>query len=171
VGTRFSEIRRHLLKSEEYGPWRIIRGNLFSGRAVASDDEALSWNDREVTVIREHAVRDFYRFLNPGLDYDSYSRVTVSNYIPFLKRRLDSNIHGGVRPCVQCNFCDEVCPVGLYPHLIWKHVTAGMLEESYRFRPERCIGCGLCDYVCPSKIDVAAAVQTAGSSCREGRTA
>ncbi|MHB9029817.1 MAG: 4Fe-4S dicluster domain-containing protein [Candidatus Latescibacterota bacterium] len=171
LGTRFAAVRRHLLKAEEHGPWRIIRGNLFSGKAVVSDDEAVSWSDREIAVIREHAVRDLYRFLNPGFDYDSYSRVTVSSFLPLLKRRLDSNVHGGVRPCVQCSFCDEVCPAGLYPHLIWKHVNAGMLEESYRFRPERCIGCGLCDYVCPSKIDICAAVQTAGSSCREGRSA
>ncbi len=169
AGTRFGDIRRRLLKSEEYGPWRIIRGNLFTGTSIASDDETVSWSDREITVIREYAVRDFHRFLNPGFDYDSYSRVTVSSFIPLLKRRLDSNVHGGVRPCVQCNFCDEVCPVGLYPHLIWKRVNAGMLEESLRFRPERCIGCGLCDYVCPSKIDVAAAVRVAGSACREGR--
>lgn len=170
VGVRFAEIRRHLLKADEHGPWRIIRGNLFSGTTV-SDDDPVGWTDREITVIREHAVRDFYRFLNPGFDYDSYSRVTVSNYIPLLKRRLDSNLHGGVRPCVQCNFCDEVCPAGLYPHMIWKRVTADMVEQSLRFRPEQCVGCGLCDYVCPSKIDVSAAVRKAGDAARERRNA
>jgi len=170
AGTSFGEIRAGLLKSEEHGPWRVIRGNIFTGKTVDSDEEAVSWEDREITVIREHAERDFYRFLNPGFDYDSYSRVTVSNYIPLLRRRLDSNVHGGKRPCVQCNFCDEACPVGIYPHIIWKHVSAGMLDESLRFRPETCIGCGLCDYVCPSKIDVSAAVRKAGSFAREGRS-
>ncbi len=171
VGTPFTEIRRHLVKSDEHGPWRIIRGNLFTGLSVVSPDAAVSWDDREIMVIREHAVRDFYRFLNPGFDYDSYSRVTVSRYLPLMRRRLDSNVHGGVRPCVQCNFCDEVCPAGLYPHLIWKHVAADMVEQSFRFRPEQCVGCGLCDYVCPSKIDVSAAVRSAGDAARERRNA
>lgn len=169
MGVSFEDIGRHLLKSDEHGPWRIIRGNLFSGKAVVSGGEIIRHSDREITVIREHAVREFYRFLNPGFEYDSYSRVTVSNYLPLMKRRLDSNVHGGVRPCVQCNFCDEVCPVGIYPHLIWKHVNAGLVEESFRLRPDACIGCGLCDYVCPSKIDISCAVKSAGKELRERR--
>lgn len=163
LGTAFADIRQQLFKSDGHGPWRVIRGNLFTGTTLASGAETLSVNDREITVIREHAVRDFQRFLNPGFDYDSYSRLTLSSFVPLLKRRLDSNVHGGTRPCVQCNFCDEVCPVGLYPHFIWKQVTAGMTGECARFRPERCVGCGLCDYVCPSKIPLAAAVRSAAT--------
>jgi Na+-translocating ferredoxin:NAD+ oxidoreductase subunit C len=168
IGTHFEDIRKHLLKSEEYGPWRIIRGDALTGAVVTPDDNAVKISDREITVIREHASRDFYRFLNPGFTYDSYSRVTFRNYIPLLPKRMDSNIHGGVRPCVQCNFCDEVCPVGIYPHLIWKHVKAEIIEQSFRLKPDHCIDCRLCDYVCPSKISLSAAIQDAADKCREG---
>ncbi|MDP2982774.1 MAG: 4Fe-4S dicluster domain-containing protein [Candidatus Latescibacter sp.] len=166
IGVRFEDIRKHLLKSEEYGPWRIIRGDALTGVVPQSDSVQIS--DREITVIREHAVRDFYRFLNPGFTYDSYSRLTFRNYLPLLPKRMDSSIHGGVRPCVQCNFCDEVCPVKIYPHLIWKHVKAGMIEQSFRLKPQLCIDCRLCDYVCPSKISLSSSVQDAVKKRREG---
>lgn len=168
IGTSFEYIRKHLLKSEEYGPWRIIRGDALTGTAVTLESDTVQISDREITVIREHASRDFYRFLNPGFAYDSYARVTVRNYLPLLPKRMDTNVHGGVRPCVQCNYCDEVCPVSIYPHLIWKHVNAGLIEQSFRLKPQFCIGCGLCDYVCPSKISLSDAVQNSAKERREG---
>ncbi|MFA6472963.1 MAG: hypothetical protein WCU00_13080, partial [Candidatus Latescibacterota bacterium] len=70
IGTHFEDIRKHLLKSEEYGPWRIIRGDALTGAVVTPDDNTVKISDREITVIREHASRDFYRFLNPGFTYD-----------------------------------------------------------------------------------------------------
>lgn len=169
IGTPFAHISRHLLKAEEFGQWRIIRGGIFTGRGVSSPEEVLRCFDHEITVIREHASRDLFRFLNPGFAYDSYARVTMSTWLPILKRRLDTSVHGGVRPCVQCNFCDEVCPVGIYPHLIWKLVSAGFVEESFRLRPHHCVGCGLCDYVCPSKIDISRAVRSARAEYLKGR--
>jgi len=171
IGTPFSEIKQRLLKSDEKGPWRIVRGNLFSGAGIASPDDSVGPRDTEISVIREHAVRDLWRFMNPGFTWDSYTKATVAEYIPFLPRRLDSNVHGGERPCVQCNACDEVCPVGIYPFLIWKYVMAEKTEDSFRFRPYDCIGCGLCDYVCPSKIDVSPAVRQAAEEYREMRRA
>ena len=171
TGTPFSEIKQRLLKSDDKGPWRIVRGNLFSGVGIASPDESVRPRDTEISVIREHAVRDLWRFMNPGFAWDSYTKATAAEYIPFLPKRLDSNLHGGERPCVQCNACDEVCPVGIYPFLIWKHVMAENTEESFRFRPYDCIGCGLCDYVCPSKIDVSPAVRQAAELYRETRRA
>lgn len=169
IGAPLAHLSRHLLKADEYGPWRIIRGGILTGTGVSSPDEAVRLSDREITVIREHASRDLYRFLNPGFEYDSYARVTMSTWLPLLRRRLDSSVHGGVRPCVQCNFCDEVCPVGIYPHLIWKQVAAGLVEETFRLKPHRCVACGLCDYVCPSKIGISRAVRSARAEYLKGK--
>ena len=169
TGTPFDEIRRRLLKSDDRGPWRIVRGNLFSGKGIISPEESVKPSDTEISVIRERAVRELWRFMNPGFTFDSYTRATVAEYIPFLPKQLDSNVHGGERPCVQCNACDEVCPVGIYPFLIWKYVRADKTEESFRFRPYDCIECGLCDYVCPSKIPVSHSVRLAADEYRKMR--
>lgn len=169
IGTPFEELRRHLFRPDDDGPWRIIRGDLFTGEVVSSLGSSILPTDREISVIREHAQRDLFRFMNPGFTFDSYARTTVAEYIPFSSRRVDSGVHGGVRPCVQCNYCDEVCPVDIYPQMIWKYVTAGRGEESFRLRPWDCIGCRLCDYVCPSKIDISHAVEKAKEEYRSLR--
>jgi Na+-transporting NADH:ubiquinone oxidoreductase subunit A len=87
----------------------------------------------------------------------------------FIPKKLDAGVHGGVSPCVQCNFCDEVCPVDIYPFLIWKHVGVEAVEECFRLRPFDCVECGLCDYVCPSKIDIMQSVKRAKEEYRKMR--
>jgi Na+-transporting NADH:ubiquinone oxidoreductase subunit A len=112
-----------------------------------------------------------FSFLRPGFTADSYSKSTIAEYIPFLPKKLETNIHGGIRPCVQCNYCDEVCPVDIYPFLIWKYGEVNEVEESFRLRPFDCIECGLCNYVCPSKIDILSSVRKAKEEYhRSGRT-
>lgn len=166
-GTSVLELRKTLVKTDDRGPWRIIRGGLFDGVSFAGENDSTHMEDTEITVIREGAERELYRFMRPGFTWDSYSHTTAADVLPLLPKRLDSNLHGGVRPCVQCNFCDEVCPVNIYPFLIWKYVQADKTEESFRFRPYDCIGCGLCDYVCPSKISISASVKRAAEAYRD----
>ena len=167
IGTTLEELGRQLFKSDDRGPWRIIRGNLFEGEGIASVSSVIHPSDTEISVLREPAQRELLRFMRPGFAWDSYSKTSVSGIIPLLPRQLDSSVHGGVRPCVQCNYCDEVCPVAIYPFLIWKYVQAEKTVESFRFRPHECIGCGLCDYVCPSKIDIMSSVIQAKDAYRE----
>lgn len=169
IGTTFAEIKRRLLKSEDKNHWRIILGDLFSGVGI-DDHSSVSPTDTEISVIREHDIRELFRFMRPGFKYDSYPKVMAANVLPIFKKQLDSNIHGGVRPCVQCNYCDEVCPVTIYPHLIWKLTMTGSVTDSFRYRPYDCVGCGLCDYVCPSKISLAEAVEKAKLEYRKSRS-
>ncbi len=176
IGTPLSDIRRSLMKSDDRGPWRIIRDGLFEGTAVDGDTGSdadsvvdtmfIHPRERSLTVIREAMERELYRFMRPGFRWDSYSITTAADVLPILTKTLDSGVHGGTRPCVQCNFCDDVCPVGIYPFLIWKHVVADRTAESFRLRPYDCIGCGLCDYVCPSKIEISKAVKEARDAYR-----
>lgn len=156
-------------KGGETGPWRTINGNPLSGIGVEDLLTPVWYDMDELSVISEHAVRDLFRFLSPGLAHDSYARATVSSVLPLFKRKIEANLHGGERPCVQCNYCDEVCPVGIYPFLIWKYVQADKTDESFRLHPETCIGCGLCDYVCPSKIAITAGVETAKQAVLDAR--
>ena len=169
IGTTFAEIKRRLLKSVDGAHWRMIRGDLFSGEGIDDDRSSVSLTDTEISVIREHDIRELWRFMGPGFKYDSYPKVMAASVLPVFKKQLDSNVHGGVRPCVQCNYCDEVCPVDIYPHLIWKLVMSGGITDSFRYRPFECVGCGLCDYVCPSKISLAGTVEKAKQEYRNSR--
>jgi Na(+)-translocating NADH:ubiquinone oxidoreductase A subunit len=166
IGTPFADIKKELLKDDDTS-WRIIRGDIFTGEGFETLEGSVMFGDSEISVIKEHAKRDMFSFVMPGFSADSYARTTVAEYLPLIPKKLDTNTHGGVRPCVQCNFCDEVCPVGIYPFLIWKHVKADMIEESFRLRPYDCVECGLCDYVCPSKIDICSSVKISKETYRE----
>jgi Na+-translocating ferredoxin:NAD+ oxidoreductase subunit C len=168
-GTPLSHIMISLGKDDSFGPWRVIRGDVFTGTTAESTDAPVLPNDRAISVIREESQRELWRFTNPGIDYDSYPHATLASLIPFMPRRLGSGRHGGVRPCVQCNYCDEVCPVDIYPHLIWKYMEAEDPEGSFRFRPYDCIDCRLCDYVCPSKIDISVGVQAAAAAYQKAK--
>ncbi len=167
IGTPFAWIRQQHLKTVEDGPWRIIRGDLFTGTAVDDPDAAVTPVDREIAVIREHKRRNLFRFLTPGSDLDAYPIATLAAVAPILPKKLDSGVHGGERFCVQCNYCDAVCPIDTYPHLIWKNVTTDNIEGSFKLRPQDCIGCRLCDYVCPSRMDISGAVERAKAARRE----
>ncbi|MFC1538758.1 4Fe-4S dicluster domain-containing protein [Candidatus Latescibacterota bacterium] len=167
IGTPLTDIRRELIKSDSGGTWRIIRGDLFTGEGLDTPEGSILFGDREISVIHEHTTRALFSFMMPGFAADSYSKTTAAEYLPLIPKKLDTSVHGGVRPCVQCNYCDEVCPVDIYPFLIWKHVEADMTEESFRLRPYDCIACGLCDYVCPSKIDIMSSVTLSKEKYRE----
>lgn len=55
-------------------------------------------------------------------------------------------------PCIRCGYCDNVCPVSIYPSLILKAEKRGNVDALKRLSVEDCIECGLCSYVCPSHI-------------------
>lgn len=55
-------------------------------------------------------------------------------------------------PCIRCGYCNEVCPVDIYPVLIMEAEKKDDLSLMKKYHAEDCIDCGLCSYVCPSKI-------------------
>jgi len=70
-------------------------------------------------------------------------------------RGANTGRYGSVRACISCGQCQNVCPVGLIPHLFHKHVEQGLINESLaNLRIFNCIECNLCNYGCPSKIDL-----------------
>lgn len=63
--------------------------------------------------------------------------------------------------CIGCSRCLEVCPQKLNPALIYKYMSAGMLDEIKFFDPTRCDECGTCSYTCPCELDLSVAVSRA----------
>ncbi len=107
-----------------------------------------------IAVINENRERQFLFFLRPGINRGSYSNAFLSSLFPFVKKEVNTNLNGENRPCIYCNYCENVCPSGLMPYLLSKYSNHDMIEEAKRLRPFDCIECGLCTFVCPSKIPV-----------------
>ena len=122
-----------------------------------------------IAVLEENRDRQFLSFLRPGIQSDSFSNAFASSLFPKARRKLDTNVKGENRPCVYCNYCENVCPAGLMPYLLSKYVTHEMVEEAGRHRILACIECGLCTYVCPSKLPLMEHIQ-AGKARLETET-
>jgi Na+-transporting NADH:ubiquinone oxidoreductase subunit A len=109
---------------------------------------------RGLTVLPELQEREFLGFIRPGWDRSSYAACYLSSLRDKFRERLSTGLHGEGRPCISCNFCEDVCPAGITPHLIHKYLYRDLIEEAEQARVDLCIECGLCSYVCPSKIDL-----------------
>jgi Na+-translocating ferredoxin:NAD+ oxidoreductase RnfC subunit len=72
------------------------------------------------------------------------------------QKKCGTNVHGELRPCIFCTFCEEVCPAGIIPHFLFHYVEKDIIDDTLlKYRIFDCIDCNLCSYVCPSKIPVA----------------
>ncbi len=137
----------------------VVVGGVLRGRRIVDLDEPVTRSTSAVAALPLPEQPELLGSFLPGTRAASVSGAFASALLPFARRRLVPSLQGERRPCVQCNYCEEVCPVGIIPHLLSKQVTHNLLEESERFGILTCIECGLCSYVCPSKIDLLADIQ------------
>ena len=133
---------------------RVLNGGIFTGSILTEETLGLDVECRGITVLPELEEREFLGFIRPGWDRDSYSDSFLSSLRKDFRERLTTALRGEGRPCVACNYCDEVCPAGIMPYLIHKYLYADLIEEAEQARVDLCVECGLCSYVCPSKIDL-----------------
>lgn len=157
IGTPASEILAQFGKPGV--ETRFLLGDPLTGDVA--QDLALTPVGREIkstSCIEEDAKRHFLFFMRPGLRADSYSRIFASSYLP-LEKKLDTNLHGEHRPCIQCSYCEDICPRPLLPNMLHRYCSHGMAEEAKGLRLMGCIECGLCSYVCPSKISIMRDIQ------------
>ncbi len=150
VGTSIENAIEGNIKENIEG--RIIFGGTMSGLVQKDLSMPVGRSIGHITVLEEYKEKEFLAFMRPGLDRDSYSNAFLSAVVPCAKSEYNTNMHGEGRPCVQCGYCDEVCPVGIYPHLLSKHIKHDICEETEQLGIFECIDCGLCSYVCPCKI-------------------
>lgn len=143
---------------------RIVLNSLLTGPELVNPLLPLDRTYSQIIAIPENAEREFLTFLRPGLRRDSYSRTFLSSFLTTgntVEKRVDTNLHGEERPCIQCGYCAEVCPVRIIPTLINRQANLEIDETLIRFGILNCIDCNLCSYVCPSKIPLAANLKNA----------
>ena len=133
---------------------RIINGGILTGKMLTADTLGVDTECRGITVLRELQEREFLGFIRPGWSRHSYSNCYLSSLRKNFREELTTGLRGELRPCISCNFCEEVCPAGIMPYLIHKYLYADLIEEVEQARVDLCVECGLCSYVCPSKIEL-----------------
>ncbi|MHC4193236.1 MAG: 4Fe-4S dicluster domain-containing protein [Planctomycetota bacterium] len=133
---------------------RVINGGILTGEISDTRMLGLDTECRGITVLPELKEREFLGFIRPGWDRSCYAECFLSSLRKQFRERFTTGMRGERRPCVSCNFCEEVCPAGIMPHFIHKFLYHDDLDEVERARIDLCVECGLCSFVCPSKIDL-----------------
>ena len=124
----------------------------FNGRILEKDDY-LGFFENTVNIIGAGSKEQMFGFVRPGLDTPSVS----STFLSSLFRRpakMDCTLHGELRACINCSYCQQICPNDLMPNFIMKALHADELEEALALGLMDCCRCGLCSFACPSKIEL-----------------
>lgn len=151
VGTPLSHILSDRLDTDN--PPRVILNSLLTGFHMNDLNLPIDRAFSQIIAIPEAKDRKFLAFMDPGIESDSYTRAFLAKWIPFFYKKPDTNMHGDRRPCISCTFCEEICPVGIIPHLLSKYVQREIIDETLmNYDIFNCIECGLCSFVCPVKI-------------------
>lgn len=133
---------------------RMINGGILTGEPLGKETLGIDTECRGITILPELEEREFLGFMRPGWDRNCYAKCFLSSIRKKFSERLTTAIRGELRPCISCNFCEEVCPAGIMPYVIHKYLYADLIGEVERARVDLCVECGLCSFICPSKIDL-----------------
>jgi len=159
VKTHLGRLVEDLIQGDvKDGDKSFICGGVFTGTYV-SQDTYCTYYGRGIHVLKEGNEREFIRFLWPGLDKYSYSRVWMSTLFPQKEYEFTNSFQGEDRACIQCAQCEVVCPNDILPQFLFKAVLATDYDEAEQLGIQDCAQCGLCNYVCPSKIDLVGTIQ------------
>jgi len=151
VGTLISDIKAAYLGDNEV---RLIKNSVLT-KGVFSETDRIAFDTSVIIALPEDRSRKSFFFLRGGKHADSFSNAFLSSIMPKAQKTIGTNVNGERRACVSCTFCQTVCPVGLIPQLLHKHVDKKIINKRLaEYRIFDCIECGLCDYVCTSKIEI-----------------
>lgn len=133
---------------------RMINGGILTGQILGEETLGVDTECRGITVLPELREREFLGFARPGWSRSCFAACYLSALRKKFFERFNTGMRGEGRPCISCNFCEDICPAGITPHLIHKYLYRDLVEEAEQARTDLCVECGLCSYVCPSKIDL-----------------
>ncbi|MBR1643756.1 MAG: Na(+)-translocating NADH-quinone reductase subunit A [Bacteroidales bacterium] len=141
---------------------RFISGNILTGTNIGANG-FLGSGDSLISVLPEGNQYDFMGWLMPGIKKYSTSRTFLSGFLQcgshrkFLENcKLNTGLHGSVRPFIVTGEFEKVVPLDIYPLQLIKACIIGDIElmESlgiYEVEPE---DFALCEFVDVSKTEI-----------------
>lgn len=76
----------------------------------------------------------------------------TTNCLLAINKNSGSSVFSRVSPCIRCDECARVCPVGLQPQQLNWYAEKSDINKLKEYHLFDCIECGCCSYVCPSHI-------------------
>ena len=130
----------------------IITTGRFNGRILEADAH-IGFFENTVNTIESGPGEELFGFVRPGLNKPTVSSTFLSS---LFKRpaKMDCTLHGEARACINCSYCERICPNDLMPSFIMKALHADALEDALALGLMDCCRCGLCSFTCPSKIEL-----------------
>ena len=135
--------------------YRIISGDVLSGKATSLDDSLNSF-DEILSVIPEIKEREFVGWALPGLKKYSLSNTFVSSALGLQSSNLETGLNGSIRAIIPFGRWEKVLPMDIYPDFLVKSILAKDIDQMeklgiYEVSPE---DFALCEFSCTSKIPV-----------------
>jgi Na+-transporting NADH:ubiquinone oxidoreductase subunit A len=130
----------------------IVTTGRFNGR-ILEEDAHIGFFENTVNIIEAGPGEELFGFVRPGLNKPTVSSTFLSS---LFKRpaKMDCTLHGEPRACINCSYCERICPNDLMPSFIMKALHADELEDALALGLMDCCRCGLCSFTCPSKIEL-----------------
>ena len=131
----------------------MITTGRFNGR-IADIEDHLGLFENTLNIIDNAGEEELFGFIKPGTDKTSVSRAFLS-CLSNSPKQEDCTLHGEERACINCSYCENICPNDLMPNFIMKALHSDEIENALEYGLLDCCRCGLCSYTCPSKIELA----------------
>lgn len=159
--TRGEDRKPHMI-TRRGAPIRLLAGNFPSGSLITTGrfngrqvdlDTHLGFFETTLNILPDAPADEMFGFLRPGLNKPTVSRAFLSCLVD-REVQLDGTLHGEERACINCSYCEDICPVDLMPSFIMKALHGDDIEEALQLGLLDCCQCGLCSFTCPSKIEL-----------------
>ncbi|MEE8479546.1 MAG: Na(+)-translocating NADH-quinone reductase subunit A [Candidatus Neomarinimicrobiota bacterium] len=158
IGAKIDTIIRDQLENGEY---RIISGDVLTGKKVEKDDY-LGFYDTIISILPVDHSRPFLGWMQPGSSKKTYS--LSRSFFSFGGRLFNftTKQNGSLRALVPINAWEDVLPMNIMPNPLYRSILACDVEEMTQLGILECDeeDFALCSFACPSKIDVGSAIRT-----------
>lgn len=134
---------------------RILSGSVLDGRKAAGEHAYLGRYHRQISVINEGSGRGFLKWLRPGRDRFSITRLFLSSFGAGRQFPMNTAAWGGRRAIFPLGTYEKVMPLDIIATSLLKSLAVGDIEKTLALGGLELIeeDLALCSFVCPGKND------------------